>query len=184
MLDINFDPFPLLTTERLILRQMNPGDAKEVYFLRSDDEVMTYVGRPKCPSIEEAVKWIEMVEDSRIKNEGITWAITLKNEPILAGIFSFWKIDKENYRAEAGYILHPSHQKKGIANEALSTMLHYGFHTLKFHSVEANIDPENRASQNLLERNGFIREAYFKENFFFDGKFYDSAIYSLLAPVK
>ena len=184
MLDINFDPYPLLTTERLVLRQMNTGDAKEVFFLRSDGDVMRYVGRPKCPSIEEAVKWIEMVEDSRIKNNGITWAISLKNDPLLIGVLSFWKIDKENYRAETGYVLHPDHQKKGILNEALSAALHYGFHTLKFHSVEANIDPENTASKNLLERNGFIREAYYRENFFFDGIFYDSAIYSLLTPVK
>src|SRR5580692_7301631 len=114
MLDVNFDPFPLLVTERLILRPVNTNDAKEIYFLRSDDEVMKYVGRPKCPSIEEAIKWAEMVEEARIKNEGVTWAIALKNDPRLTGILSFWKIDKANYRAEVGYVLHPDHQKKGI----------------------------------------------------------------------
>ena len=69
-------------------------------------------------------------------------------------------------------------------DEALKAILHYGFHNLKFHSVEANIDPENTASKHLLEHNGFVREAYYKENYFFEEKFWDSAIYSLLTPVK
>ena len=69
-------------------------------------------------------------------------------------------------------------------DEALKAVLHYGFYTMKLHSVEANIDPENATSKKLLERNGFIREAYYKENYFFEGKFIDSAIYSLLTPVE
>ncbi len=184
MLNINFHPFPILTTERLVLRQMNYDDANEIYFLRSDDEMLKYVGRPKAASVEEVIKWIEMVNDTIVKNEGINWAITLKNKPKLIGIISFWRIDKQHYRAEAGYVLHPDYQKKGIMDEALKAILHYGFHTLKFHSVEANIDPENTASKNLLEHNGFVREAYYRENYFFEDKFWDSAIYSLLTPVK
>ena len=184
MLNINFDPFPLLTTERLVLRQMNNDDANEIYFLRSDDEMLKYVGRPKATSIEEIMKWMEMVNDALARNEGVSWAVTLKNEPRLIGIISFWRIDKQHHRAETGYVLHPDYQKKGIMDEALKAILHYGFHTLKFHSVEANIDPENTASKHLLEHNGFIREAYYKENYFFQEKFWDSAIYSLLTPVK
>ena len=184
MLNINFHPFPILTTERLVLRQMNNGDANEVYFLRSDAEMLKYVGRPKAASVEEVIKWIEMVNDTIAKNEGVNWAITLKNETKLIGIISFWRIDKQHYRAEVGYVLHPQYQKKGIMDEALKAILHYGFHNLKFHSVEANIDPENTASKHLLEHNGFVREAYYKENYFFEEKFWDSAIYSLLTPVK
>ncbi len=117
MLNINFHPFPILTTERLVLRQMTNGDANEIYFLRSDEGMLKYVGRPKAQSIDEAIKWIEMVNDALIKNEGICWAITLENEPKLIGNISFWKIDKQHYRAEVGYVLHPGHQKKGIMDE-------------------------------------------------------------------
>ena len=184
MLEVNSDPFPTLFTERLVLRQMNHDDADEVYFLRSDDEMLKYVGRPKATSVDEIIKWIEMVNDSIFKNEGINWAISLKEDPKLIGIISFWRIDKQHYRAEAGYVLHPNYQKKGIMDEALKAILHYGFHALKLHSVEANIDPENTASKLLLERNGFVREAYYKENYFFQDKFWDSAIYSLLTPLR
>ncbi len=66
--------------------------------------------------------------------------------------------------------------------EAILTILDYGFKIMKLHSVEANVNPNNAASIKLLERNNFIREAYHKENYYYNGKFLDSAIYSLLTP--
>jgi len=65
-------------------------------------------------------------------------------------------------------------------NEAIDMAIDYGFKELKFHSIEANINPNNIASRNLLLKKGFVKEAYFKENYYFNGKFLDSEIYSLL----
>ena len=66
--------------------------------------------------------------------------------------------------------------------EAIKAVLHYGFETMKLHSVEANVNPANAASIRLLKRTGFVQEAHFKENYFSNGQFTDSLIYSLLAP--
>ena len=184
MLNINFSPFPLLTTENLVLRQMNVDDANEMYFLRSDKEVLKYIDRQPAKSVEEAVQFIEMIDTNLANNEGVNWAIALKDSPTLIGNICFWQLQKENCRAEIGYVLHPKHQRKGIMHEAMKAVLDYGFNTMKLHSVEANVNPENLASIRLLERNGFIREGYFKENYFYEGKFLDSAVYSLLAPIK
>ena len=93
-------------------------------------------------------------------------------------------MDKENYRAELGYLLHPSHQQKGLMQEAVVAVLLYGFSAIKLHSVEANINPANVASKKLLEKNGFVQEAYFKENFYYNGRFMDAAIYAFLTPLK
>ncbi|MDQ6787925.1 MAG: GNAT family N-acetyltransferase, partial [Acidobacteriota bacterium] len=100
----------------------------------------------------------------------------------MIGTINFWKIKKENYRAEIGYMLDADYHGRGIMNEAIRAVLRFGFGEMNLHSVEANVNPDNAASIRLLEKNGFVREAYFKENYFFGGKFLDSAIYSLLAP--
>ncbi|MEO6328855.1 MAG: GNAT family protein [Ginsengibacter sp.] len=105
-----------------------------------------------------------------------------KYHSTLIGTICFWNINKEHYRSEIGYALHPGYQGKGIMQQALIAVLDYGFKTMKLHSIEANVNPCNISSINLLERNNFIREGYFKENFCYDGKFSDSAIYSLIAP--
>ena len=64
---------------------------------------------------------------------------------------------------------------------ALAAILTIGFERMGLHSVEANVDPANRASLRLLGRLGFLQEGYFRENFFFDGRFYHTVTFSLLA---
>lgn len=182
MLAINFNPFPDLFTDRLHLRRIQKEDTYNFFLLRSDPEVLKYLDRPALQSMNDAEVFLEKINTSLINNEGINWAVSLKDDPSLIGTIAFWRIDKENHRAEIGYMLYPSMQKKGIMNEALQSVLQFGFTEMKLHSVEANVNPENNASIGLLEKNGFIREAYFKENYFFDGKFLDSVIYSLLTP--
>jgi len=182
MLNINFDPFPVLSTARLLLRPVSCNDLNEVFFLRSDAEVMRYIGKPPAASPEETIAYIHDLENAVAVNEGIVWAITLKNEPALIGLIGFRRFYKEHYRGELGYGLHPGYHGKGIMQEAFTAVLTYGFEALGLHSVEANVDKENIASIKLLERNNFVKEAHFRENYFFEGKFIDSVIYSLISP--
>ena len=180
MLNTNFNPFPELSTERLRLRQINNEDANEIFILRSDERVMNFIDRPRAQSVFDALQFIQKVNDALTTNDGINWGITLKNDLKLIGTIGFWRIIKEHYRAEIGYMLHPDYHRKGIMQEAFTAIIDYGFIIMGLHSVEANVNPDNAASIKLLERNKFTREAYMKENLFYDGKFLDSAIYSLL----
>lgn len=159
-------------------------DAPEVFFLRSDSRIMQYLDRAPAASLEEAAQFIETINNQEKAGAAITWAITLKEEPKLIGTIGFWNIQQQHYRAEIGYALHTQQQGKGLMQEALTAVLDFGFARLKFHSVEANVNPANAASIKLLERKGFVREGYFRENYFYNGRFLDSAVYSLLTPVK
>ena len=180
MLVPDFNPYPTLTTERLLLRRIELSDANDLFILRSDERMMKYIDRPRAKTKEDAEKLIQIFEDLLIKNEGINWGITLKDNSRLLGTICFWKLQLENERSEIGYMLHSDFHRKGIMQEAMTVVLNYGFNELKLHSVEANVNPENTASIKLLEKNNFVREAYFKENYFYNGKFLDSGIYSLV----
>lgn len=182
MLEVNFDPFPELTTERLVLRKMKDADAEQFFKLRSNAEVMKHIGKNPMTSMNEAMDFIKMINDLLENNSGITWAMALKEKPEkLIGTIGLWRLIKEHYRAEIGYMLLPEFWRKGLTKEAILKVLDYGFVELKLHSVEGRITPLNIASAKILENTGFLREAYFKEDFFFNGKFEDTAIYSLLS---
>jgi len=184
MLIVNFDPFPVLTTERLVLRQANMEDVEEIFVLRSDPRILQYLDREPAKTKQDAIDFITLITDAVNENKGVSWNITLKGEDKTIGIISFWNLTKEHYRAETGYVLHPDYQGKGIMDEAMKAVLDYGFRVMKVHSIEANINPLNLPSQKVLERNGFVREAYFRENYYHNGVFTDSAIYSLLTPYR
>ena len=180
MLDFNFTPFPVIETERLLLRRITNDDANEVFELRSNPETMKYIPRPLVKNNEDALEHIAMIEEKIITNVGINWGITLKGNPKLLGIIGFYRMQPENYRAEIGYILSPDFHGKGIIPEAVNKLIRYGFDDLKLHSIEAVIDPENFASETVLLKCGFVKEAHFKESELYEGKFLDKVIYSLL----
>ena len=184
MLTINLQPFPEIKTQRFLLRKIQDSDINEIYFLRSDSEVMKYIDKVPAKSLDDARDFISRVNELEKNNEGINWAITIKGDLKLIGIISIWRIVHEHHRGEVGYVLHPDYWRQGIMQEAMTAVLDYGFRKLKLHSIEANVNPANTYSIKLLERNKFIREAYFKENYFFENKFLDTAIYSRLTPVK
>ena len=180
MLTINFNPFPNLETEHLLLRRVDSNDLKEIFALRSNRETMKYIPRPLLQTDEEALAHIAMIDGKIDSNKGINWAITLKDNSKLIGIIGHYMIKPEHYRAEIGYMLLPEYHGKGIVSEALQEVVRYGFEVMKLHSIEAILDPENYGSAKVLEKNGFVKEAHLKENGFFEGRFLDTVIYSIL----
>jgi ribosomal-protein-alanine N-acetyltransferase len=181
MLSLSFQPFPELTTQRLLLRQITKEDVAEIFFMRSDPTLLQYVHREPAASLQEAQDFITRITTNIDTNEGIMWGIVLQENPaVLIGNICYWRLDKDHHRAEIGYMLHTDHWKKGIMKEALLKVLDYGYNSMQLHSVEARIDPANTASAGLLEATGFVREGYFKEDFLFRGVFMDTAVYSRL----
>lgn len=59
MLELNFNPFPILTGKRLILRQITIKDANALYELRSSEVVMRYIDKPLAKTVHDAVELIE-----------------------------------------------------------------------------------------------------------------------------
>jgi ribosomal-protein-alanine N-acetyltransferase len=182
MLEPNFSPFPEIQTNRLLLRRIVKTDAPEILSLRSDDTVMQYIDREKAKTLEDAEAFIQLINEALDTSNGLTWAITLLDQPeTLIGTIGFWRLIKQHYRAEVGYMLAPAYWRNGIMKEALLAVIDFGFTHIKLHSIEAHINPANTASASILVSAGFIREAYFKEDYYFRGDFIDTAIYSLLA---
>lgn len=180
MLEINFSPFPIIETDRLLFRRVSELDVNEILELRSNPETMRYIPRPLLKNTDDALAHYKMIDDAIENNTGINWAVTLKGNPKLLGIIGFYRIQPENYRAEIGYMILPEFQGKGIVTESIRRLVQYAFEEMKLHSVEAVIDPDNMASERVLQKCNFVKEAHFKENEFYEGKFWDSVIYCIL----
>ena len=176
-----FTPFPLLESERLILREIKDDDIADIFFLQSNTDVLQYLDTEPLQSPEETRLKMIKVKNDQLSNHCIEWGICLKGrENKVIGLITFWRIMNEHYRAEIGYRLDPAFHRRGIMSEAMRMVIEYGQNTMKLHSIEANINPYNIASIRLLEKHGFVKEGHFIENFYFNGRFLDSAIYSLV----
>jgi [ribosomal protein S5]-alanine N-acetyltransferase len=172
--------FPIINTERLTLRMCIEADAQNLFLLRSNINVMRHIDREPANDISEAMELIQRVKNSFDAQEGVLWGINIKGNDDLIGTIGLWNMQKEHYRIEIGYMLNPDFWNKGIMSEAMTAANDYAFNVLNFHSIKANINPENIASIKICEKAGFLKEAHFKENYFYKGKFLDSVIYSKL----
>ncbi|MGI8584309.1 MAG: GNAT family N-acetyltransferase [Chitinophagaceae bacterium] len=176
MLNLNFDPFPVLETDRLMLRKISMDDAEYLFHLRTNEDAMRYINKPKLLSIDDAREIIKKMNEP----DRVQWGITLKTADTIIGTIGYHRIEKEHFRAEIGYMLHPQYWNTGIMSEAITIVIDHGFNEMNLHSIEAIINPGNTISRNILKKFNFIKEAYFKETFFFEGNFLDSEIYSLV----
>jgi len=182
MLILNFEKFPVLETERLTLRAISMDDVDDMFQQRSNPEVMKYIVRPLLQSRREAEELVRNYQFLFDQGISITWAISLKGASKMIGTAGYPRINKENYRGEIGYSLDPLHRRKGYMDEAVGEVIRFGFDQLRLNSIEAVIDPENKASSALVLKHGFTREAYIREHTYFEGRFQDVEIYSLLSP--
>jgi len=160
MIQLDFAAFPVLTTERLLLRSLQPSDVNEIFALRSSDEINKYINRPKAHSIEDAAHFIQVILKRVQDNETFIWAIQLKQECTLAGTVLLWNINKEKSEAELGYELLPQYHGKGIAQEAIIAVLTFAFGSLKLQSIVAIVHKDTIASVKTLHRNKFILTRY------------------------
>lgn len=182
MITINFNPFPIITTEHLILRRPTIADVDELFLYRSDKDLMQYIPHRLASSKEEIMATIKMIDERIAGAEGINWAITLKGDDTIVGMVGYVQINTTHHRAEIGYMLHTPYHGKGIIQEAFQAAINYGFQTMQLHSIEAIVNHENIASKKLLEKTGFTKDAFFKDYLFHNGKYISANVYSLLAP--
>ena len=185
MLDFTaaFAAFPVLETQRFLLRAVTLDDAADTFRIMSDPRVKRYFGSLPMTSLEEAVQRVHRIQTAFQEHSGIRWAIADRANGQLIGSAGFWRLIKPHFRAEVGYELAPEWWGQGVMTEALSAVLDFAFASMGLHSVEAQIHPDNSGSRRVLEKLGFVQEGYFRENFYdpVEAQFTDTAVFSLLS---
>ncbi|WP_303982282.1 GNAT family N-acetyltransferase [Dongia mobilis] len=165
---------PTLTTPRLTLRQLAMSDAPVLHEWLSDPEVMRYWSTLPHTDIAQTEAWVQSSLDAMAKGEAQDFAVLFEGRVI--GRIAFWQGD------EIGFLFDPRMQGKGFAGEALRAIAAYGFETLGFTEIRADVDPGNAASLRLLERAGFVRTGAAERTFEIGGKWFDSVYLSLQRP--
>ena len=172
--------FPRLETERLVLREIVPADAEDLFHIFSDEETMRYWSCWPYTSVDQAHRLIESIAKVIHVGAGIHWGIALRGDERLVGKCGYNEWRKAHRRGDISYIVAREQRGKGIVSEALGAILDYGFDHMNLHSVEAGVTPGNDASTRMLQRLGFRLEGHLRESFLTDRGFVDSLIYSLL----
>ncbi|MFI5453642.1 GNAT family N-acetyltransferase [Pedobacter sp. UC225_61] len=152
----SFTPFPILTTERLTLRQLTTHDCQAIFALRSDAAINKYLGRQPSKTIDEALHFITTMNEHIQQNNSMYSVITLTQTKEVVGTVCLYNFSTENNSCEVGYELMTKFQGQGIMQEAVTAVIDFAFERLQVHHITAFTHNDNSNSTKLLEKLNFM----------------------------
>jgi ribosomal-protein-alanine N-acetyltransferase len=178
-----FKRFPILETDRLILREITIADAEWYLEHFSRKEIVQGQGFPAPKGMKEAREELQLYFVDLFKNRnGFRWGIQMKGEERLIGSCGYYKwLKPDGRQAEIGYDLDPPYWGQGIMTEALTAIIDFGFQKMKLNRIELLVLPKNKRSSGLANKLGFKKEGVLREHGF-DEKMRpaDDVIFSML----
>ncbi len=174
--------FQTLSSERLLLRRFEPGDAPALAAYRSDPEVARYQGWDSC-TLGDAQSLIRSLgkRDPGAPGAWFQFAVALASDGVLIGDCALRCGRGTPHVAELGFSFGRAHQGKGYAGEAVALLLDYAFDRLALHRVFAITDERNLPARALLEKLGLRKEGEFREASWFKGGWATELGYAVLA---
>jgi [ribosomal protein S5]-alanine N-acetyltransferase len=175
----DFSRFPILTTERLRLRQLTHDDADAIVALFGSPEVLRFLNQPPTDTPEKAIGLIDWLNALYEKHEP-QWAITLNGDDRLIGTCGTIAWDRDNRHIDIGYHVLPSQWGNGYATEATRAVVRWCFEHMDIHRIQADCTDGNIGSERVLLKCGFKIEGLWRESCWEHGRFVDIKQFGLL----
>jgi len=173
--------FPVLNTERLILRELTPQDASALFSIHSNAEAMKWFGADPLTAPHQAEQLIALFASWRKSpTPGVRWGIEDSNTAELIGTCGFFKWNRSWRSCAIGFELAQSAQGRGLMKEAVLAAVRWAFQHMELNRIEALVHPDNTRSLNLLEKAGFVREGTLRQAGYWNGTHQDLVQLSLL----
>jgi [ribosomal protein S5]-alanine N-acetyltransferase len=154
---------PTLTTERLVLRPLAPGDAPTVERLAGEKDIASttrLIPHPYPPGMAE--HWIGTLPELYQRAEMINWGIALDGG-VLLGTIRLTLNPVDNH-AEMGYWVGKPYWNNGYCTEAARAVVAYGFDKLDLERIYANYMARNPASGRVLAKLGMVQEGLLRRH--------------------
>lgn len=140
------DEIPILESERLILRKTTDEDLNDII------PIVCYQGT-YAANIEDAKILLGKLHAKYENKIQLHWGIVLKENNKMIGSCDLYNF--ENNTGEIGIVVMAEVRNKGIATEAISAMIDYGFKTLKLGGICAYVYDVRVASKAIMKKLNF-----------------------------
>ena len=151
---------PVLTTERLVLRPFTPDDLGELTVLHAEESFWWYPLR-RGMSEDETKDFLDRVI-GRYDSDGI--GLEAVEERTTGAMIGWAGLAVPHFlpeilpAVEVGWRLARSHRGRGLATEAGSAAVDWGFTEGGLERIVSIYEPENTPSGRVMERLGFTLE--------------------------
>lgn len=144
----------ILETERLILREVEHGDAEFILDLLNQHTFKRYIGDRGVRTLEQAENYIRTRFTNSYRDHGFgLYLMELASGATPIGLCGFVKRDTLP-DPDIGFALLPRYERQGYAFEAATAMMVYGREKLSLRKVLAITTIDNESSGRLLGKIG------------------------------
>jgi [ribosomal protein S5]-alanine N-acetyltransferase len=175
--------FPIIKTDRLLLRQFDENDIEHVFKGLSNPDIVKYYG-VSYQTLEATKEQMNFFADLEKNGTGIWWAVCSSDNKTFYGAGGLNSLSKKHKKAEIGFWLMPEYWGKGIMTEALPLICNYGFNNLGLHRIEGIVETENRNCKSAMAKLDFQHEGTMKECEIKNGRFISLDIYAKIKAIN
>ncbi|HDR7951178.1 TPA: GNAT family N-acetyltransferase [Bacillus toyonensis] len=168
-----------ITTERLIIRPFKGTDLQDVFAIYNKDDTCKYLLHNKWTHEDMQKRFDQKLANNVLTTESILSLAVIYRTKVV-GDLSVWYTDMKD-TVEVGYSFSNEVAGRGLATEAVSSLVFKLFDEFNVHRIQANLDARNTASQKLCERIGMRQEAHFIQDFWSKNEWTDSLVYGMLS---
>ncbi len=174
--------FPILETDRIVLRQITDADLPSIFKGLSDQEIVKHyeVSFQTEEETKEQMQWYANLE----KNEtGIWWAVCSKDGGRFLGTGGLCDLSREHKKAEIGFWLLQENWGKGYMSEAMKLIQKYAFNHMELHRIEGYVESDNFKCKKAIEKLQYTHEGTMRDCEFKNGKFISVDVYAKLSSL-
>ncbi|MBS7175450.1 MAG: GNAT family N-acetyltransferase [Clostridiales bacterium] len=169
-----------LETSRLVLRRFEEADAQAAFEnWLSDLEAARYMRWDAYQTVEQGRAFLREVEKSYQREDFYHWAITQKRENQVIGAIGLLVHEYDSV-AEVSYCLGRAFWGRGIAAEALRSVLSFAMLDVGLNRVEAYHSVNNPASGRVMKKAGMCLEGHSRQKYRSHQGFEDCDLYGMI----
>lgn len=172
--------FPIIQTERLLLRQIVEADIDHIFKGLSHPDIIKCYG-VNYQTREATKEQMNFFADLERNDTGIWWAVCSSGDGTFYGAGGLNSLSKEHKKAEIGFWLLTDFWGQGIMKEAMPLICNYGFDQLGLHRIEGFVESANLNCKNAMAKLDFRHEGTMTDCEIKNGEFISLDIYAKIA---
>jgi len=152
-------PETAISTDRLLLRPLDEGDAPSLVAMMADEPVQSWTAHPQPYTEAHAREWIRRIAPAhRAHGSGIVFAVTEHLTQRVVGVVDLHRTDWRLRATEIRFITAHWARGEGYAPEAVLGVAQWLFEDREFHRLELRTAAGNTAAQQVAQKTGAISE--------------------------
>ena len=171
---------PVLSNDRVTLRDLRLSDAPSLYATLTSQEVYRYMSAPPSdvPGFERFIDW---AHSERSTGRYMCFAVVPTGYDVAVGIMQVRQIDPAFSMGEWGAALGSQFWGTGLFEAAVDLLFEFLFDTLGLRRLEARAAVQNGRANGAARKVGGVPEGVARRALYCRGEYHDQLMWSILA---